>query len=112
MAKTVTNVMANVPISYQTEGMTMEEVRTELMKAGYGTTKAEKRAKELLVSAQLQTDGRKNSAGEMLYFYVYWPLAYRELDLDPNRIGAVEYVDARHNILRRVDGRVQQWLLG
>ena len=47
-----------------------------------------------------------------MYFYVYWPLAYKELDLDPNRIGAVEYVDARHNILRRVDGRVQQWLLG
>lgn len=105
--------MMSVCKERQMQGMTLEQIRTELMIAGYGLTKADKRSKELLASAQIQTDGRTNEDGKTVYFYVYWPFAWQldDLHLDPDRIGAIEYVDQRHTILRRIDGRVNAWLL-
>ena len=113
MAKTVRNVMLSVSQSKQLTGMTLEEIRTQFMIAGYGVTKAEKRTTELLVSAQIQTDGRANENGRMLFFFAYWPGAWKLKDfcIDLDRIGAVEYVDARHTVLKRVDGREHAWLL-
>lgn len=113
MAKTVRNVMTSVSKNRQLTGMTLNEIRTELMLAGYGLTKADKRAKELLASAQIQTDGRTNEKGEVVYFFIYWPFAWHVegLKLDTERVGAIEYVDQRHTILRRLDGREQAWLL-
>lgn len=110
MAKTVRNVMSGVSKDKQIAGMTMIEIRTEFIKAGYGLTKAEKRAKELLVSAQLQCDG-KTKDGQLVYYCIYWPFAYSIFNFDQDRVGAVEYVDARHTILRRLDGRENAWLL-
>ncbi len=113
MAKTVRNVMMSVSKQKQMQGMTIDEIRAEFMIHGYGVTKAEKRSKELLASAQLQTDGRTNPDGKMLLFYVYWPFAWqlKDLHLDLDRIGAVEYLDARHTMLRRLDGRENAWIL-
>lgn len=113
MAKTVRNVMSGVSKEKQLKGMTLEEIRTEFMISGYGVTKAEKRTKELLASAQIQSDGRMTEKGSYIFFCVYWPFAYQipGLALDPSRIGAIEYLDARHTALRRLDGRVNAWLL-
>lgn len=111
MAKTVRNVMAGVSKDKQLRGLTLDEIRAEFMLAGYGLTKAEKRAKELLLSAQLQTDGRTDERGRILYFSIFWPWAYDrdDIKLEVERVGAIEYIDARHTQLRRLDGRKQPW---
>lgn len=111
MAKTVRNVMSSVSKEKQLKGMTLGEIRTEFMLAGYGVTKATKRTKELLESAQIQTDGRRNENGGLVFFCIYWPFTYtaRILNLDLSRVCAVEYLDARHNELRRIDGKVNAW---
>lgn len=111
MAKTVRGVMTSVCKDKQITGMTAEEIRKEFMLAGYGLTKAEKRTKELIVSAQLQSDGRTNERGQTLFFYIFWPWSWKTIKLDDKRIGAIEYTDPRHTILRRLDGRENVWLL-
>ena len=45
MAKTVRNVMASVSPERQKTGLTIEEIRTLFMVAGYGTTKMMKRTR-------------------------------------------------------------------
>ena len=110
MAKTVRNVMSSVSKDKQIAGMTMEEIRTEFMKAGYGVTKTNKRSLELLVSAQLQTNGALRN-GRPVYYCIYWPFAYDVFPFDLDRVGTIEYVDPRHTILRRLDGRENAWLL-
>lgn len=105
--------MAGVSKAAQLRGMTLEEIRREFMLAGYGVGKADKRTKELLASAQIQTDGRTNDNGRLLFFCIYWPFAYdrKDITLDLDRVGAIEYLDARHTILRRLDGGVDVWNL-
>lgn len=101
--------MAGVPKDKQVSGMTKDEIEMEFMMAGYGITKAKKRTNELLISAQIQSDGRTNAAGRMLYFCIYWPLGCEHTKLD--RVGPIRYVDARHTILERLDGKENAWLL-
>lgn len=114
MAKSVVNVMRDVAPYKRYMGMTMGEIQAELQLAGYGPAKAKRRALELRESAQIQTDGRKNENGEMLFFFVGWLEAYTEakIDLDITRVGAVEWVDSRKMIIRRLDGGRSVWLLG
>lgn len=109
MAMTVRNVMASVPPALQRSGMTLNQVRAQFMMAGYGPTKVEKRTKELMVSAQLQSDGRRDECGRMLFFCIYWPNSGMKCDMD--RVGSYFYEDHNHTRLIRSDGREQAWLL-
>lgn len=103
--------MSSVSKAEQLQGLTLREIRKHFMLAGYGVTKADKRTKELLASAQIQTDGRTDGAGNLLFFCIYWPFAYdrKDIRLDLDRVGAIEYLDARHTMLRRLDGVVNAW---
>lgn len=107
MAKTVRNVMASVSPEKQKIGLTIEEIRTLFMAAGYGTTKMIKRTRELMESAQIQSDGRKNEKGERLFFCIYWPSSGMECDL--SRVGSCIYEDRNHTSLIRLDGRENAW---
>lgn len=106
MAKSVRNVMAGISRDKQIAGMTLEEIRTEFMMAGYGITKAIKRTNELLVSAQIQSKGDKRD-GRNVFFCIYWPSATKIIDL--SRVGMIAYEDARHTVLYRFDGKVNAW---
>lgn len=107
MAKTVRNVMFAIPKDKQISGMTLEEIRTAFILAGYGGTKANKRTKELLVSAQIQYIGADTDKGEMLFYCVYWPFASKKVNFD--RIGSFEYLDNRHTMIVRRDRLVNAW---
>lgn len=107
MAKTVRNVMYAIPKEKQISGMTMEEIRTAFLLAGYGGTKANKRTKELMVSAQIQYTGEDTDNGEMLFYCVYWPYAAKKVNVD--RVGSFEYLDQRHTQLVRQDRLIQAW---
>ena len=107
MAKTVRNVMFAVPKEKQISGMTLEEIRTAFLLAGYGGTKAIKRTKELMASALIQYTGEENDKGEMLFYSVYWPFASKKVDY--SRVGSFEYLDNRHTMLVRKDRLVQAW---
>lgn len=109
MAKTVRNVMASVSPERQKTGLTMEEIRRLFMMAGYGTTKMAKRTRELLESAQIQSDGRTNEEGQRLFFCIYWPNSGMECDL--SRVGSCMYQDHNHTDLIRLDGRENAWNL-
>lgn len=111
MAKSVRNVMSSVSKAQQLHGLTLDGIRREFMLAGYGVGKADKRTKELLASAQIQTDGRVDETGKMLFFCIYWPFAWEHADIsmDMGRVGAIEYLDARHTMLRRLDGVINAW---
>lgn len=108
MAKTVVNVMRAVSKSKQIAGMTIEEIRQEFAKAGYGTTKVAKRTRELMVSAAIQSDGTKRD-GKLVFWCIYWPYGASKCDM--SRFGTVTYVDPRHTELIRADGRENAWLL-
>lgn len=101
MAKSVRNVIAGVSKEKQLTGMTMEEIRCEFLMAGYGGTKAQKRSRELLVSAQIQYTGERNKDGLMLYFCVYWPFAAKKVDV--SRVGSYTYADRAHTQIVRLD---------
>lgn len=109
MAMTVTNVMASVPTARQYTGMTKDEIVATFMMAGYGITKAEKRTNELIMSAQLQTDGSTNDKQQLLFWSVFWP--YSSVACDMKRIGAIKYEDPRHTRLSRMDGKNCFWYL-
>lgn len=109
MAMTVTNVMASIPVTKQTVGMTKDEIIATFMMAGYGLTKAEKRTNELLMSAQLQTDGSTDNNNKLLYWSIFWP--YSGMVCDMSRVGAVRYEDPRHTRLVRLDGQPIYWYL-
>lgn len=109
MAMTVRNVMASVPAALQQKGLTLGQIRKQFMMAGYGPTKVEKRTKELLESAQIQSDGRKDENGSMLFFCIYWPNSGMKCDMD--RVASYYYEDHNHTILVRRDGRKQAWFL-
>lgn len=109
MAKTVRNVMFAIPKDKQISGMTLEEIRTAFLLAGYGGTKANKRTKELLVSAQIQYTGADTARGEMLFFCVYWPYASKKVNYD--RVGSYEYLDNRHTMIARKDRLIDAWNL-
>lgn len=117
MGKSAKDVIASVPKETQIRGVTRKDVLTMLTLAGYGVKKTEKRTKELLVSAQLQTDGTKNDNGDLLFWSPYWPMAWKApigKKLDTSRICAVYYdedKDPRHNYPLRVDGRQSAWFL-
>lgn len=100
--------MRAIPPIKQESGMTLEEIKTQFLMAGYGLTKAAKRVNELRVSAQIQSDGSQRN-GELLFWCIYWPRAPLE-KTDINRVGCIEYEDARHTILRRQDGLKDAWL--
>lgn len=108
MAKTVVNVMRSIPPYWQERGMTLEEIKTQFIMAGYGLTKASKRVNELRMSAQIQSDGSMRS-GELVYWCIFWPKAPTN-KTDMNRVGFIEYEDPRHTILRRLDGLRDAWL--
>lgn len=108
MAKNVRNVMAGISKDKQAAGLTLDEIRREFMLAGYGVTKADKRTKELLVSAQIQYNG-ETRGGKMVFYCIYWPMAFNIVDF--NRVGAIYYMDDRHTMLRRRDGVEYAWRL-
>ena len=87
----------------------MEEIRTLFMMAGYGTTKMVKRTRELMATAQIQSDGRRNENGQRLFFCIYWPHSGMECDL--SRVGSCVYQDRNHTNLVRLDGREEAWNL-
>lgn len=112
MAKSVRNVMLDIPLSRRIDGMTMEEIQAQLMLAGYGVGKAKRRTMELLESAQIQTDGRIDEAThQYLFFFIGWAEAYTKegLNLDLDRVGAVEWVDSRREVIQRLDGGKMVW---
>lgn len=110
MAMTVPNVMASVPPISQHVGMTKNEIIARFQLSGYGVTKAEKRTNELIMSAQLQTDGSIAENGQLLYWSIMWPDA--AINCDMGRVGAIKYEDARHTRLVRLDGKPMLWYLG
>ena len=101
--------MAAVSPERQKTGLTIEEIRTLFMVAGYGTTKVMKRTRELMESAQIQSDGRKNEQGQRLFFCIYWPNSGMKCDL--SRVGSCMYEDRNHTTLVRIDGRENAWNL-
>lgn len=111
MAKSVRNVMLDIPISRRIDGMTLEEIQSQLMLAGYGVGKAKRRTMELLESAQIQTDGRVDEKHQYLFFFIGWAEAYAKegLKLDLDRVGAVEWVDSRREVIQRLDGGKMIW---
>lgn len=108
MAKTARNVIVGVSKEKQVAGLTLDEIKAEFTLAGYGLTKAKKRTEELLTSAALQTDGTKVN-GQYVFWCIWWP--YAAFKGDVSRYGMLEYVDPRHTVLRRLDGKVNQWLV-
>ena len=90
---------------------------TALAIAGFGVKKQNKRTKELITSAMLQSDGSRNEAGEILFWSPHWPWTYKTpigKKLDAKRICAIYYDDQndpRHEVPLRVDGRENAWLL-
>ena len=109
MAKSIENVMRGVPPEKQISGMTENEIRTEFTLNGYGVTKANKRVNELQAAAIIQSDGTKRG-GEFVFFCAWWPWSAQD-HIDFDRICGVEYMDARHTILRRLDKKSNpMWL--
>lgn len=114
MSKSAKDVIASVPKEMQIKGMTRAEILTAFTMAGYGVKKAIKRTKELIVSAQLQSDGTTDEGGRMLFWSPYWPYAWKTpigSKLRADLICAVEYYDPRHEVPIRADGRENAWLL-
>ena len=107
MVKSIDNVMRGVDRTNQLLGMTEVEIVTEFFKAGYGVSKARKRVNELKASAAIQSDGTMRD-GQYVFWCIWWPWVPERTNID--LYCAVEYMDKRKGLLRRLDGKsINTW---
>ena len=109
MARSIDNVMRSVCKDKQIQGMTETEIVTEYFNNGYGIDRARKRVNELKASAAIQSNGEMRN-GQYVFFCIWWPW------MNPDRVDydlfcAVEYIDRRRGLLRRLDGKsINTWM--